>query len=75
MQAIAHDTDAPDAAVGYRLTAADRCDNCGAQAYVLVEMESGELLFCAHHARKHREKLAPLAVRWHDETDRLGDGA
>ena len=34
------------------LTAADRCDRCGAQAYLRVELQSGgELLFCAHHAR------------------------
>lgn len=30
-----------------RLTAADRCDRCGAQAY--VRLDNG-LLFCAHHA-------------------------
>jgi len=40
------------------LTAADRCDRCGAQAYLRVELQSGgELLFCAHHAREHGEKL------------------
>ena len=37
------------------LNATDRCDACGAQAYVRVILEStgGELLFCAHHARKN----------------------
>ena len=40
------------------LTAADRCDRCGAQAYLRVVLSSGgELLFCAHHAREHGEKL------------------
>lgn len=34
------------------LTALDRCDRCGAQAYVLVSGLSGELLFCAHHYNK-----------------------
>lgn len=39
-------------------TALDRCDGCGAQAYVRVELANGaELLFCAHHAREHHEKL------------------
>lgn len=39
-------------------TALDRCDRCGAQAYVRVELANGaELLFCAHHAREHQEKL------------------
>lgn len=27
----------------------DRCDRCGAQAYVLVSGLNGELLFCSHH--------------------------
>jgi len=53
------------------LTGLDRCDSCGAQAYVRATMESGVLLFCAHHATKHREKLAPLASVWHDESERL----
>ncbi|GAB4099517.1 DUF7455 domain-containing protein [Sinomonas halotolerans] len=55
------------------LTAADRCDRCGAQAYVRVVLESsgGELQFCAHHARAVEERLRPLSSRWHDESDRL----
>ena len=46
------------------LNATDRCDACGAQAYVRVILEStgGELLFCAHHARKNEQKLRPLAA-------------
>lgn len=31
------------------LDATDRCDRCGAQAYVKVIGNTGELLFCAHH--------------------------
>ncbi len=53
------------------LTALDRCDSCGAQAYVRVTLASGELLFCAHHAAKFREKLEPSALDWHDESGRL----
>ncbi len=53
------------------LTAADRCDRCGAQAYVRVSLPSGELLFCAHHAREHAPKFASVATHVHDETDRL----
>lgn len=54
------------------LTAADRCDRCGAQAYLRVELVSGgELLFCAHHAREHEGKLRAVAVNIQDETDRL----
>lgn len=54
------------------LTAADRCDRCGAQAYVRARLESGgELLFCAHHGRQHSAALADIAVDIHDESDRL----
>jgi hypothetical protein len=58
-----------------RLTALDRCDSCGAQAYVKVTLASGELLFCAHHATRFKEKLAPTAIEWHDESSRLLDDA
>jgi hypothetical protein len=61
---------APSAA----LTAADRCDRCGAQAYLRVELASGlELMFCAHHAREHDEKLREVAVNLLDETHKLAD--
>ena len=54
------------------LSALDLCDRCGAQAYVRVVLPgSGELLFCAHHARQHAEALARVAVEIQDETDRL----
>jgi hypothetical protein len=54
------------------LTAVDRCDRCGAQAYLRVELSGGgELLFCAHHAREHGDKLREIAVNVHDETSRL----
>ena len=54
------------------LTAADRCDRCGAQAYLRVELRGGgELLFCAHHAREHADRLREIAVSVHDETDKL----
>lgn len=54
------------------LTASDRCDRCGAQAYLRVHLASGsELLFCAHHAREHGEKLKTVAVNVHDETSKL----
>ncbi len=56
------------------LTAADRCDRCGAQAYLRVELASGgELLFCAHHAREHGDALKEIAVAFHDETHKLGE--
>ena len=54
-----------------QLTSADRCDSCGAQAYIRVEVNNGELLFCSHHGKKYHEKLASIAHSWHDESDRL----
>ncbi|MCW2776378.1 MAG: hypothetical protein JWN17_103 [Frankiales bacterium] len=53
------------------LTAADRCDRCGAQAFVRVLLASGDLLFCAHHAKAYEDKLKPAAVDWVDETSTL----
>ena len=54
------------------LTALDRCDRCGAQAYLRVELAAGgELLFCAHHAREHGDKLREIAAHVHDETEKL----
>ena len=53
------------------LTAIDRCDRCGAQAYLRVQLKSGgELLFCAHHGREHLPKLRGHAEIV-DESDRL----
>lgn len=55
------------------LTAYDRCDRCGAQAYAKYATSSGvELLFCAHHKREHGDALVEqgaLLVR--DETEKL----
>ena len=61
-------------AVAPVLDASDRCDRCGAQAYVRAELVGGsELLFCAHHAREHADKLNEIAVSIHDETGRLDE--
>ncbi|MDP9800165.1 hypothetical protein J2S49_000241 [Arcanobacterium wilhelmae] len=53
------------------LTTADRCDACGAQAYVRVTMPFGELLFCAHHAAEHKSKIDELAISIVDERERI----
>lgn len=64
------------AALATTLNASDRCDRCGAQAYVRVRLSSGgELLFCGHHGRLHLPRLADLAVEIHDETGRLTEPA
>jgi hypothetical protein len=54
------------------LNALDRCDRCGAQAYVRAVMANGfELLFCGHHAKKYQEGLSNVATRIQDETERI----
>ena len=54
------------------LTTADRCDRCGAQAYLRVTLVTGgERMFCALHARAHGDKLKQVALRIEDETNRL----
>lgn len=60
-------------AANRELTALDRCDRCGAQAYVRVTIDADdlELLFCAHHMREHGEKLKETALYVHDETPAL----
>ncbi|MCY7372838.1 MAG: hypothetical protein LH461_03950 [Spirochaetaceae bacterium] len=54
------------------LTATDRCDRCGAQAYIRVTLTSGgELLFCAHHGRAHEVRLREMSVEFQDESSAL----
>jgi hypothetical protein len=62
----------PGEALAGTLTAMDRCDRCGARAYVRVLLPSRrELLFCAHHNRQYASALTKIAVEIRDETDRL----
>lgn len=69
------DTPAPASRTDRPLTTADRCDACGAQAYVRVVLSAGELLFCGHHARVHRPALERQALFVQDESARLSPGA
>lgn len=60
------------AAVAPTLTAADRCDRCGAQAFIRARLAGGsELTFCAHHGRRHLDALRDVAEEIIDESDRL----
>jgi hypothetical protein len=50
------------------LTAADRCDRCGARAYVLVSVfvpdrGNHELLFCAHDYQRNERQLRYSGAR------------
>ncbi|MDP9418395.1 MAG: hypothetical protein M3P48_11350 [Actinomycetota bacterium] len=54
------------------LSAGDRCDRCGAQAYVRARLATGGvLLFCAHHGREHEAKLRTQGAQIQDESERL----
>ena len=54
------------------LSAADRCDRCGARAYLRVILPGGgELLFCAHHGRTHEAALRAREAEILDETHTL----
>lgn len=50
-----------------QLKVIDRCDSCNSQAFVLVELVSGELMFCGHHYNKNKEKLNNQAYKIVDE--------
>ena len=60
-----------DASAERPLTTADRCDACGAQAFIRVVLASGELLFCGHHGRRNMTSLEKQALFIQDETSRL----
>ncbi|GAB3286473.1 DUF7455 domain-containing protein [Kineosporia babensis] len=54
------------------LTATDRCDRCGARAYVRVTLPGGgELLFCGHHGHAHKEALTAASASIQDESQSL----
>jgi hypothetical protein len=66
-----HDTPT-ETTTGTPLTAHDRCDRCGAQAYVRATLPGGTaLLFCGHHGNAHRPSLLVAGASIHDETDKL----
>lgn len=66
------------------LSLSDRCDGpgllkwyqnrvpfCGAQAYVRVQLEHGELYFCAHHYNAYEATFLAAGYLVHDERDQL----
>lgn len=63
-----------DGWVKKRPDASDRCDGCGAQAYVVTRDHAGrDLLWCAHHYRKGEAKLVTISVRIWDWSYLLED--
>jgi hypothetical protein len=58
------------------LNSLDRCDRCGAQAYVrAILVSGGQLLFCAHHAKTYAEGLKPVVATIQDESEKLAQQA
>ena len=55
----------------WTLTGNDRCDACGAQAYLRVTGVTGSLDFCGHHYNKYEDKLSSFAFETIDERERL----
>ena len=56
------------------LNSLDRCDRCGAQAYVrAILVSGGQLLFCSHHAKSYAEGLKPVAAVIQDESEKLAE--
>ena len=61
------------------LSAFDRCDACGSQAYVQALGTTGDLLFCAHHYEgilnneKAQEAMNRFAYQINDMRFKLGE--
>lgn len=64
-------TETIEATKEYVLTALDRCDSCGAQAYIRVTGVTGSLDFCGHHYNANKDKLSSFAFETIDERDKL----
>jgi hypothetical protein len=55
----------------YILGPTDRCDQCSAEALVLVKGVTGELMFCGHHYNQNESALTNFAYETIDERDKL----
>ena len=47
----------------------DRCDSCGSEAFVLVKMINGQLMFCGHHYMKNQKALNHQSYEIIDERE------
>lgn len=68
--------DLPTTTTTTELTHQDRCDRCGAQAYVRATLPAAdglELLFCGHHFRAHEPKLVAAGAVIQDERHRIDE--
>lgn len=50
------------------LNTSNRCDACGARAYMVFIMPRGQdLSFCGHHGTQYEQQVAPMAISIIDE--------
>lgn len=55
-----------------KLNNQDRCDKCGAQAFVVTTYSNGyDLFFCKHHANEFAATIDEKAIAVHDESDKI----
>lgn len=55
----------------YVLGPTTRCDQCSAEALVLVKGVTGELMFCKHHYEKNEYALSKFAYETVDEREKI----
>lgn len=55
----------------YILGPSTRCDQCSAEALVLVKGVVGELMFCKHHYEKNESALSKFAYETIDEREKI----
>jgi ribosomal protein L37E len=53
------------------LKIADRCDRCGAQAFIIATGVSGDLYFCGHHYHKYEYAITQWAYKIVNELDTI----
>jgi hypothetical protein len=51
----------------------DRCDRCGAKAFILAVKADKALYFCGHHGRKHLDMLTIQNWQVLDDTDKINE--
>lgn len=54
-----------------QLRVADRCDKCGAEAFVLAKFVAGELMFCGHHFNEYELMIREKSYEIVDEREHI----
>lgn len=56
-----------------QLQAADRCDKCGAQAFVIAKFGAGQLMFCGHHFTQYEIMIREQSYEIVDEREYINE--